>query len=85
MPIHDLFQVVLDWRYEDLGNSGPELLLIKVYEPKIFDQMTSLQHVLELIRIVIVLQKYSLEDFLVIHRRLLRLIVLKFAVLDFVH
>ena len=86
MPIHDLFQVVLDWRYEDLGNSGPELLLIKIYEPKIFDQMTSLQHILELIRIVIVLQKYSLEDFLVIHRRLLRLlIVLKFAVLDFVH
>lgn len=55
MPIHDFFQMVLDWRYEDLGNSGPELLLIKIYEPKIFNQMTSLQHILELIRIVIVL------------------------------
>lgn len=85
MPVHDLFQVVLDRRYEDLGHCCPKLLLIKVDEAEVFDKMTSLQHILELIRIIIVYQKYPLEDLLVIHRRLLRFIVLKFAVLDLVH
>lgn len=77
--------MVLDRRYEHLGNSGPELLLIKVDEAEVFDQVASLEHVLELIRIIIILQKYSFEDLLVIHGRLLGHNFLKFIILDFLH
>ena len=75
--------MMLNWRYENLSDSGPELLLIKVNESKIFNKMASLEHVLELICIVVVLQKYSLKNFLIIHGRLIRDIFFEFTVLDF--
>ena len=85
MGVYDFVQMVLDWRYKNLRHRSSKLLLIKIYESEIFNKMTSLKHIFKLIRFIVILQKDSLKNFLIIHRRLLLFIFLKFAVLYFNH